>query len=108
MITYLVIGNGVAGTTAAENIRRNDPDGQITVVSDEDLPFYYRVRLTDFLGGGIEESDLIARKKEWYAEKNISLNKRSYDLYKIKEQDGYLPYQSLDMLRQGEARCRRC
>ena len=39
---YLIIGNGVAGTTAAENIRANDPHGEITVITDEDLPFYYR------------------------------------------------------------------
>lgn len=74
MAKYLIIGNGVAGTTAAENIRKNDPDGEITIVSDEDLPFYYRVRLPDFLGGGVGEPELIAKKKEWYAGKNIALN----------------------------------
>jgi len=73
MAHYLIIGNGVAGTTAADNIRHNDATGEITIISDEDLPFYYRVRLPDFLGGGITESELIARKPAWYDEKNISL-----------------------------------
>jgi nitrite reductase (NADH) large subunit len=73
LIKYLIIGNGVAGTTAAENIRRLDPNGEITIVTDEDIPFYYRVRLPDYLGGGVAESELVAKKDAWYKEKNISL-----------------------------------
>jgi nitrite reductase (NADH) large subunit len=70
---YLIIGNGVAGTTAADIIRRNDPSGKITIVSDEDIPFYYRVRLPDYLAGEISETELIVKKQEWYNEKKISL-----------------------------------
>jgi nitrite reductase (NADH) large subunit len=73
MSKYLIIGNGVAGTTAADKIHQNDPTGEITIVTDEDLPFYYRVRLPDYLGGGIEESELVAKKDAWYEEKKISL-----------------------------------
>ena len=73
MKKYLIIGNGVAGTTAADNIRQNDPAAWINIVTDEDIPFYYRVRLPDYLGGGATESELIAKKKEWYDEKKISL-----------------------------------
>ena len=70
---YLIIGNGVAGTTAAENIRANDPDGEITVITDEDLPFYYRIRLNDCLAGVVGEQELIAKKEQWYSENNIEL-----------------------------------
>jgi nitrite reductase (NADH) large subunit len=70
---YLVIGNGVAGTTAAEQIRSHDVEGEITIVTAEDDPFYYRVRLPDYLGGKIAEAELIARKKEWYGERRINL-----------------------------------
>jgi nitrite reductase (NADH) large subunit len=77
MKKYLIIGNGVAGTTAAENIRKNDANGEITIVTDEDLPFYYRVRLPDLLGGRVTESELIAKKKEWYTKKNIYLKLNS-------------------------------
>jgi len=73
MKKYLILGNGVAGTTAAENIRQNDPTGEITIVTDEDIPFYYRVRLPDYLAGVITESELIAKKEAWYAENKISL-----------------------------------
>jgi len=70
---YLIVGNGVAGTTAADTIRQNDPHGEITIITDEDIPFYYRVRLPDYLGGSVSESELIAKKASWYAEKRISL-----------------------------------
>jgi nitrite reductase (NADH) large subunit len=73
MKKYLIVGNGVAGTTAAENIRKNDPGAWITIVTEEKLPFYYRIRLPDFLCGEVNESGLIAKKKEWYQEKNITL-----------------------------------
>ena len=61
MTKYLVIGNGVAGTTAAEQIRKHDGEGEITLVTAEDVPFYFRVRLPDYLGGEIAEDALIER-----------------------------------------------
>ena len=77
MKKYLIIGNGVAGTSAAETIRQNDTTGEITIATDEDLPFYYRVRLPNLLCGEVAESALIAKKKEWYDEKNIVLKLNS-------------------------------
>ena len=73
MKNYLIVGNGVAGTTAAENIRRNDTTGGITIVTDEELPFYYRVRLPDYLGGVVTDPELIARKEDWYERNRIAL-----------------------------------
>ncbi len=73
MRNYLIIGNGVAGTTAAENIRQKDKEGNIAVVTDEDLPFYYRVRLNEYISGDLTEQDLIAKKDQWYKDQNINL-----------------------------------
>jgi nitrite reductase (NADH) large subunit len=73
MKKYLIIGNGVAGTTAAENIRKQDGEGTIVIATDEDLPFYYRVRLTEFISGDLTEQDLIARSREWYNDHGIDL-----------------------------------
>jgi len=73
MTNYLIIGNGVAGTTAAENIRKADKKGNITIMTGEDLPFYHRIRLTEYISGEIAEDDLVARKKEWYGNQNINL-----------------------------------
>jgi nitrite reductase (NADH) large subunit len=73
MKRYLIIGNGVAGTTAADHIRRHDEQGEITILTDEELPFYYRIRLNDYLSGDIEKMALLAKKAEWYAERRIKL-----------------------------------
>jgi nitrite reductase (NADH) large subunit len=73
MKKYVIIGNGVAGTTAAENIRKNDREGQISIITDESLPFYYRVRLNEFISGDIDGEGLIVKKEKWYKENRISL-----------------------------------
>ena len=73
MSNYLIIGNGVAGTTAAENIRKIDKKGNITIATGEDLPFYYRIKLNEYISGEIEENDLVAKKEEWYRDQNINL-----------------------------------
>jgi nitrite reductase (NADH) large subunit len=73
MQKYLIIGNGVAGTTAAEHIRKQDPNGSITILSDEDLPFYYRLRLNEYLSGDLAENALIAKPVTWYQQQNLAL-----------------------------------
>lgn len=73
MTEYLIIGNGVAGNTAAENIRKNDSSGKITIVTDEDLSFYYRIRLNEYIGGDIGQDALMAKKASWYSDNNIDL-----------------------------------
>jgi len=71
---YVIVGNGVAGTTAAENIRALDEEGSITLVTDEDLPFYYRIRLNDYVAGDLSEQELVARKEQWYKDRRIDLS----------------------------------
>jgi len=73
MANYLIIGNGVAGTTAVENIRKLDKAGKITVVTEESTPFYYRMRLPDFISGDLAEDKLSAKKDQWYIDQGIEL-----------------------------------
>jgi nitrite reductase (NADH) large subunit len=70
---YLIAGNGVAGTSAAEQIRKYDPEGEVTVVTDEEIPFYYRLRLNEFIAGEIDVDKLIAKKENWYRDQRIDL-----------------------------------
>lgn len=70
---YIIIGNGVAGTTAAANIRKIDHEGEITIVSDEAYPFYSRIRLIDYLAGETDEKGLVIYKDAWYEKNNIKL-----------------------------------
>jgi nitrite reductase (NADH) large subunit len=73
MTHYLIIGNGVAGTTAAETIRKQDKEGSITIVTDESVPFYWRIQLNEHIAGELSEEKLSARKKEWYKNQKIAL-----------------------------------
>ena len=73
MTNYLIIGNGVAGTSAAEGIRKLDKEGKITIITEEVLPFYYRLRLNEYLAGDIDEQSLIAKGDQWYKDLAIDL-----------------------------------
>ena len=70
---YIIIGNGVAGTTAAETIRKNDPQGEIKIFSDEAYPFYSRIRLMEYLAGEVDLPKLQIRSNEWYDNQKIQL-----------------------------------
>ena len=74
MSHYVIVGNGVAGTTAAENIRKLDPQGPITIFTDEAVPFYNRLRLNEYLAGEIAEEQLIGKPQDWYRRHGIDLN----------------------------------
>ena len=76
MTNFLIIGNGVAGTTAAEHIRKTDQGGKITMVTDEALPFYHRLRLNDFVVGEVTEQALIVKDPQWYQDRGIDLSLR--------------------------------
>jgi nitrite reductase (NADH) large subunit len=73
MAHYLIIGNGIAGTTAAENIRKQDDKGSITIAADEGLAFYNRMKLNELISGGMPEQKLMMKKEEWYREQRIDL-----------------------------------
>ena len=73
MKKFVIIGNGVAGASAAEKIRKTDPESSITIFSEEPEPFYYRVRLPDVVAGEVSESQIVLRKPEWYSSNNINL-----------------------------------
>ena len=73
MTNYLIVGNGVAGTTAAETIRKQDQEGSITILTEEEFPFYYRLRLNEYLRGDISEDKLQGKKENWYKDQGIDL-----------------------------------
>ncbi|MBA3017614.1 MAG: FAD-dependent oxidoreductase [Proteobacteria bacterium] len=77
MKNYLIIGNGVAGSTAAEFIRKHDAKGKITIVTDEALPFYYRIRLNEYISADISEQTLVAKKQHWFKDNDIDLKLRT-------------------------------
>ena len=70
---YVIIGNGVAGTTAAENLRKQDPNCSIHLLTNEPYPLYNRVSLPRFLQGVIIEQKVMIRDFAWHEQRNIQL-----------------------------------
>ena len=72
---YLVIGSGAAGISAVKELvkNRNETDN-ITVLSKEKYPFYYRPRLIDCLSGDVDIEDIIINDKDWFKNNNIDLH----------------------------------
>ncbi len=70
---YVIIGNGVAGTTAAETLRKNDPNCQIHIFTNEPYPLYNRVSLPRFLQGVIGEQKVMIRDFAWHEQRTIQL-----------------------------------
>jgi NAD(P)H-nitrite reductase large subunit len=68
---YLILGNGVAGVTAAETVRQLDPAGDITMIGDETFPPYSRPMISLLLEGSIGSDKLPIRSSGFYDELKI-------------------------------------
>ena len=74
MRRYVIVGNGVAGITAAQSIVRADPSAEVHIFGAEPYPYYRRLRLWEFIAGEVEQDALYFRPPEWYAERGILLH----------------------------------
>ena len=70
-MSYVILGNGVAGVHAAETIRQLDPNGKITMISDEVFPPYCRPMISMVLEGSVPPEKLPIRPSSFYEEFKI-------------------------------------
>jgi len=63
---HVILGAGPAGVVAAETIRKNDSESQITLVGGEDEPPYSRMAIPYFLAGDIEAAGTYLRHEKGY------------------------------------------
>ncbi len=68
---YIIIGNGIAGTEAAQTIRQNDVHGEITIISQSNNLFYYRPRLIDYIADTVTIDDITTFKTDFYTKNKI-------------------------------------
>jgi NAD(P)H-nitrite reductase large subunit len=73
MTRFMIVGGGSAGVRAAETIRSLRGDDAITIVSEEERPFYMRPLLADFVAGRIGDRDLWTGFEGTVASKNITI-----------------------------------
>lgn len=73
MYDYLIIGNGICGLSAAEEIRKNDENGSILIITDESGHTYWRTRLSELIAKDYTDEEILVKKENWYEEKNIEV-----------------------------------
>ncbi len=62
MTHHVILGAGPAGVIAAETIRKQDPQAQITLIGDEPEPPYSRMAIPYLLIGNVSEEGTYLRK----------------------------------------------
>lgn len=99
---YVIVGNGAAGTTAAETLRKNDPNCSIHLLTNEPYPLYNRVSLPRFLQGVLTEQKVMIRDFAWHEQRNIQLvtetmvtGVQTDERIVVTDQGQHLPYDAL-------------
>ena len=72
---YVLVGGGLASATAAENIRKHDPEGPIILIgSEKHLPYNRPPLSKEYLRGEAEADDVLPVHPEaWYAGSKVTL-----------------------------------
>jgi len=78
MTQYVIIGDGISGSSAAETLREEDPDAKITVITDEGEPLYNRILIKEHAKGKLPEAPISIHDEEWYDERDIDLSLNTF------------------------------
>jgi NAD(P)H-nitrite reductase large subunit len=71
---YVVIGNGIAGQTAAEELRKMDAEASIVMIAAERHPLYNRVALPRYLRGQVRREKVLMRTVEDYQKQSLEIH----------------------------------
>jgi 3-phenylpropionate/trans-cinnamate dioxygenase ferredoxin reductase subunit len=73
-VKYLLIGGGLASSTAAGAIRRLDPQGELMVVGQEQIRPYHRPPLSKaYLRQRMDRQELFVQPAGWFSDQRIQL-----------------------------------
>ncbi|MGX1807233.1 FAD-dependent oxidoreductase [Nocardia sp. NPDC055321] len=72
IVSVVIIGNGIAGVTAADFVRRGHPDCEIHLVGRESHDFYNRMGISRLVYGRSAMQGLHLLPEQWYAEHQIT------------------------------------
>ena len=70
-VQYLIVGSGMAGITAAQEIRHADAEARILIVSDEKEPYYYRASLSEWMARETTDEMLPGRTPAFYEQMRL-------------------------------------
>ena len=71
--SYVIIGDGISGSSAAETLREEAPDAEITVITDDGEALYNRILIKEFAKGKLPEAPISIHDESWYADRDIDL-----------------------------------
>ena len=85
--SIVIIGNGIAGVTAADYIRRHHKDCKIHLIGNEKYPLYNRMAISKLIYGRTALQGLILMPDDWYQKRNVQqwLNTQVRDINAIKK-----------------------
>lgn len=70
---YLIIGNSASGLAAARSIRKEDKNGRMVVITEEEYTNYSKPLITYYLAGKVSLENINFRDKDFYAKNRIDL-----------------------------------
>ncbi|PSQ06155.1 NADH oxidase [Halobacteriales archaeon QS_6_71_20] len=71
--SFVIIGDGIAGSSAAETLREEAPDADVTVITDEGEALYNRILIKEFAKGKLPEAPISIHEEGWYEDRDIEL-----------------------------------
>jgi len=73
--SFVIVGGGMAGAIAAQTLREEGFDGNITLLGQEPSVPYERPPLSkDYLQGGADRDSIFVQPEPWYAEHAVELS----------------------------------
>lgn len=69
----VVIGNGIAGNTAALTIKKGNPQTNLTLISQENYPLYSPCALPHYLAGKVDRNQLFLKGVDDYFREGIKI-----------------------------------
>ncbi|MFX1450924.1 MAG: NAD(P)/FAD-dependent oxidoreductase, partial [Promethearchaeota archaeon] len=91
----VILGGNIAGSNASEIIKKERPDADVEIYTEEQYYSYTRIKLPSFICGKCKQHELTTCDHEWYANRNIKFN-RNYMATEI------LPNKKLIHFKNGE------
>ena len=85
-LNVVIVGNGVAGITAAQTIKDKNPETHVSIYTDETMHYYPRPRLYDVLSDEAKPQDIVMFTEEWYNKKGIKVKLDKKAIYIDTEQ----------------------
>ncbi len=73
-VDVVIVGNGVAGVTAASITKEKNPEARVSIYTDESHHYYPRPRLYEVLSGKAEPREIYMFSEKWYEKREIMVH----------------------------------